>query len=248
MANLLLRREMRAPKSGGSTVVDFDEMSVERIRADAHAERSVARAVNGGRTGYYKFLIQEAGTVRLTQFGRTVVLASGDVTVYDTAFPYSLVSEGEVDLVVYAIPHGTITIPQYMVDDYTVATTLSGDDIAQPIAMFLIGLADHIAELGPDLRSRFTPVVGELVETLLRPAHRRPARHPDHEDRRVRVDRRVHRGAPARPRPVPSADREGALHLHAPPAGDLQDARRDRDRVDPAPPPGALPAGAAGPS
>jgi AraC-like DNA-binding protein len=153
---------------GEITPYALDEIHLIRIRATRHVmTRSEAQARQPA-TGFYKVMLQRRGTSLLSQRGRSTALSAGDLVAYDTAEPYTLALDDDTDLVLYVIPHGILHVPRYMVDDYVVGRVLNTDLASQPINEFLIGLADRIHLLRPELRSRFAPVIAELSETLFR--------------------------------------------------------------------------------
>ncbi|PJI53390.1 hypothetical protein CTI14_29150, partial [Methylobacterium radiotolerans] len=209
-----------------------DEVHVNDIRATSHVVERTTELIARGDRSYFKVSLMLAGTGLLIQDDREAVLQPGDLAVYDTDRPYSLVFDQDFRTMVVMFPKHLISLP-----------------------------ADMIGQLDgrPHLRAGGAGRHGRAVPDAARRKPRRAGRHdggPARAQRPRPRDHRVHAGARTRPglrRPAPrphAADpfahrpqprlhrprsglhRRGALHLHPPPARAVPGAGGDRVDVD----------------
>ncbi|NKF33310.1 AraC family transcriptional regulator, partial [Pseudomonas sp. BGM005] len=78
-----------------------------------------------GDRSYFKLSLMLAGTGMLIQDDREVVLQAGDLAVYDTDRPYSLVFDDDFRTMVVMFPKHLISLPSDMIGQLT-AVRISG--------------------------------------------------------------------------------------------------------------------------
>src|SRR5699024_6013312 len=146
---------------------------------------------------YYKLSLLLSGTGVPIQDNREAVLRPGDLAIYDTHRPYSLVFDEDFRTMVVMFPKNMIDIPATMLGQLT-AVRLSGTDgIAAMVAPSLARRVDDLDPLGSTAGRR----IAHRTTDLVTPTHARELDFgsPDADPRlellrRIReyVDRNLH--------------------------------------------------------
>lgn len=113
-----------------------------RISAKPHAVQRTEPLAAAGDGKYFKVSLQLTGHGLLVQDGRQVLLAPGELAIYDTQRPYSLAFEREATTMVVMIPHEQFRLPQEQVHQIT-AVKLDG---RHPLAGTVTPLLHHLGE------------------------------------------------------------------------------------------------------
>ena len=214
------------------------DIHVFHIRADEHAVHRSHSLIARGTSKYYKFSLLLEGDGLIVQEGRETALRAGDMAIYDTDRPYSLVFDETVRMGTVMFPKELIELPAEAVRELTARRFTGDDGIGAMVRPYLAQLVQQSDGLDGHLARRLARSAVDLVGTLLeehaaeRPVHRRP--RGDHAP-----SPGLHRRPSELTRPLPRRDRLGALHLRAPPPRALQHSRHVGLNDDPHPPSGA---------
>ncbi|MET0929481.1 MAG: helix-turn-helix domain-containing protein, partial [Aeromicrobium sp.] len=87
------------------------------------------------------FAVQGAGTSRVSQGDRQVVLRPGDMTVYDTTRPYAITNVGLTELHYFQVPRSVLALPERTLDE-VLGVRISADNnpLAAVASPFLASL------------------------------------------------------------------------------------------------------------
>lgn len=163
------------------------DIHILHIRADQHAVNRSHALISRDSSKYYKFSLVLEGNGLIIQEGRETPLGAGDMAIYDTDRPYSLVFDETVRMGIVMFPKELIELPVEAVMDLT-ARRFSGDEgigaIVKPYLTELVAQSDN---LDGHVARRLARSAVDLVGTLLEEhaSARRPARGHDATTRRV---------------------------------------------------------------
>ncbi|MFF2493172.1 helix-turn-helix domain-containing protein [Agromyces sp. NPDC058064] len=151
---------------GDIRTASSDEVHLSVVTADAHEIRRTPELVARKEARFFKLGLQLSGSGLLIQDGREAVVRPGDLAIYDTNTPYSLMFEERFTTAVLMVPHRLIELPTEAVRGMT-ATTLSGDEgLAHMVSGFLGGLAGQLDQLDGPVGARLARNAVDLVTTM----------------------------------------------------------------------------------
>ncbi len=111
--------------------------------------------------------LQLSGTCRVSQFGRTAVLAPGDFALYDTTAPYELAFDDPFDQIVVQFPRSSLMDRNVHVES-AVARRCSGTaGIGAVASSFVRSLASHHDEIADDQRQLLGDQAVDVTATAL---------------------------------------------------------------------------------
>ncbi len=143
-----------------------DDINVCDVRATAHVVERTPELILRGDRPHFKVNLQLAGHGLLVQDGREAVLRPGDLAVYDTSRPYSLVFDHDFRTMVVMFPRHLLCLPSDMVEQFTAVRVSGADGLGAVVAPFLIQLADHLDQLNGSSGSRLTHSALDLITTV----------------------------------------------------------------------------------
>ena len=137
------------------------------ITASEHQVERTPALISQDDKAYFKVSLQLAGTGMLMQDKRQAVLTPGDIAVYDTNKPYTLVFDGDFRSLVVMFPHSLLDLPADAISQLT-AKRIPGDDgMAKLVGPFLAHLADNMDTLSGHSATRLMHNTVDLVATVL---------------------------------------------------------------------------------
>lgn len=143
------------------------DIQLLRIAADAHSVQRTESLIRTSPQHYYKFTLMESGSGLIVQDGRESALGSGDMTLYDTDRPYSLLCDDDVSLSIVMVPKTLLTLPSDVLRRIT-ATRLDGTSgMGAIVRPYLASFARVIADLDAHASRRLARSAVELVTALL---------------------------------------------------------------------------------
>lgn len=143
------------------------DVHVLGIAADVHSVTRTPGLIQRGERNLFKFTVIESGSGLVVQDGRETALAAGDMTIYDTARPYSLLLDEQVRMSVVMFPHELIGLPPAALSPLT-ATRLTGDSALQGIARStLASVASRLPDTTPGVARHLCRGAMGLVEAVL---------------------------------------------------------------------------------
>lgn len=149
-------------RSGGT-----DDVHVSEVAAALHVVERTPELIARSDRHYYKLSLQLAGTGLLIQDNREAILQPGDLAIYDTHRPYSLVFDDNFKTMVVMFPQHLIDLPVDMVGQLTAVTMSGRQGLGSMVTPFLAQLASNLDRLAGSTGVRLAHSALDLVTTML---------------------------------------------------------------------------------
>jgi AraC-like DNA-binding protein len=144
----------------------WDRTSIVDISADGHEVHRTLGLIEQSDQRYFKLNVQLEGAGFLVQGTRETVLQPGDMTVYDTTKPYSLVFERHARMIVVMFPHDALTLSPDLIGQLS-AVRMSPQGVAGLVGPFIRQMAENFPALDGPSGARLASNALELVATML---------------------------------------------------------------------------------
>ncbi len=220
--------------------LDLDDVHVSEIHATPHTVERTSELIARGDRAYVKVSLQLAGSGLLVQDGREAVMRPGDIALYDTNRPYSLLFEDDMRMMVIMFPRTQLELPPESVSQLTAVRFAHDATVTQLVAPFLERMMQGLEGINGAIGLRLARNAIDLVSTMLADELGTTV-DTDHRSLLLARIRSYVEEQLRRPAPRSGEDRERALHLHSPPARALPRAGHDRLGVGSLAPSRALP-------
>lgn len=147
---------------------EADSVMFTEVRARPHLVERTAETIASGGSGYYKVSLLLSGSSILVQDGRELVMRPGDLSIYDTSRPYSLLFGEDFRNLIMMFPKDRLELPIPIVEQLT-AVSLSDEHpaLAQVIATFLSQFPSHLQPLDLAVRTKLAHTSLDLLGTLV---------------------------------------------------------------------------------
>jgi AraC-like DNA-binding protein len=143
-----------------------DEVHVTEVRATSHVVERTPELIARGDRSYFKVSLMLAGTGLLIQDDREAVLQAGDLAVYDTDRPYSLVFDDDFRTMVVMFPKHLISLPSDMIGQLTAVRISGQEGLGGMVAPYLTQLAGNLDQLAGTTGARLAHSALDLVTTV----------------------------------------------------------------------------------
>lgn len=143
-----------------------DEVHVYEVSAGEHVVERTPELIAGSDRHYYKLSLMLSGTGLLIQDDREATLQPGDLAVYDTNRPYSLVFDDDFRTMVVMFPKHLIALPPDVVAQLTAVQMSGRSGVGGIIAPFLAQLAGNLEQLSGPTGARLAHTALDLVTTM----------------------------------------------------------------------------------
>ncbi|QKJ21269.1 helix-turn-helix domain-containing protein [Microbacterium hominis] len=151
---------------GALRAASFDGIHLTEVTASAHAVERTSDLIARDDRAFFKVSLMLAGRALLVQDRRETVLSPGDLAVYDTSRPYSLVFDESMRTIVLMLPREALGVPSTTMQQLT-AVRFSGDEgMGAMIAPFLSQLSGAVDGLPEATGARLSHAAVDLVTTL----------------------------------------------------------------------------------
>ena len=154
------------PFWGRLRTVDVDPVHVSEITASQHMVERTSSLLAGGEPSYYKASLQVSGTGLLIQDGREAVLQPGDLAIYDTGRPYSLLFENDMKMLVLMFPRDHLGLPPETIAQLTAHSFSSDDGLGAMIIPFLQNVSQNLDRVGGVTGPRLVHSAIDLITTM----------------------------------------------------------------------------------
>ncbi|UOE44396.1 helix-turn-helix domain-containing protein [Agromyces larvae] len=163
---LAIRSDERRSFRGQVRTAEIDRLGFTELSATAHrVERTPKLISEGGDCYMVGFML--AGSGILVQDGRELVMREGDITIYDTARPFSLSFDDDSKNFVVMLPKDMIGLPPELVGELT-ATRLHDEGRTSALAsQFLLHVPQALHSAFPEVRYGLARTSVGLLEVLL---------------------------------------------------------------------------------
>jgi AraC-like DNA-binding protein len=144
-----------------------DDVQVSEITASAHVVERTPELIARSERRYYKLSLVLSGTGLLVQDDRQALLRPGNVAVYDTQRPYSLVFEEDFRMVVIMFPQRLIDLPTDLVGQLTAVPMSGREGVGSVVVPFLAQLGSHLDQLAGPAGTRLAHSTVDLLATMV---------------------------------------------------------------------------------
>lgn len=149
------------------TAADADDIVFTEVAAQPHLVERTPETIADGGSGYYKVSMLLSGSSRLVQDGRELVMRPGDLTVYDTSRPYSLLFDEEFRNLIMMFPKDRIDIPIPFTEQLTaVSFAHEHSGLTPVITTFLAQFPGQMTQLSDRVRAKLAHTSLDLIGTL----------------------------------------------------------------------------------
>ncbi|WP_432487885.1 AraC-like ligand-binding domain-containing protein [Kineococcus sp. SYSU DK018] len=163
-----------------------DRFRVWDISASPHLVERSRNQVSDSLGQYFKLSFQLSGTGLVRQNGRELLLRPGDITLYDTSRPYSILFEEDFRFVVAMFPRDALQFRLRDVEALSAVRLAGTQGVGALLSGFLRGLPTGLAGLPPAAVSRVSHAALELTASLI------DAHLGEEESSREVLRRRIH--------------------------------------------------------
>lgn len=159
--------EGNAPFTGKLSTADADDVVFTEVIAKPHLVERTPELIADGGSGYYKVSLLLAGSSILVQDGREVVMQPGDLSVYDTSRPYSLLFDEDIRNLIMMFPKHRLDLPVPVTEQLTaVALNREHSGLAPVISSFLSQFPAQLSPLPARTRAKLAHTSLDLISTL----------------------------------------------------------------------------------
>lgn len=150
------------PFAARISTADAEKAVFTTLTTQAHLVERTASGIAAGGSGYFKLNMLLSGSGILIQDGKEVLIRPGDLALYDTSRPYSLMFDDAVSNLVMMFPKDHLRLPTTLVEQLT-AVSLSDEcglssmvtsllqQVPTTITSLRLHTRRHIAQSGLDL-------------------------------------------------------------------------------------------------
>ncbi|QIM16252.1 helix-turn-helix domain-containing protein [Leucobacter insecticola] len=169
------------PFAARMSSADADNIAFTEITAKPHLVERTPETIASGGSGYYKVSLLLSGSSILVQDGKELVMSPGDLSIYDTSRPYSLLFGEEFRNLIMMFPKDRLELPIPFTEQLTaVSLRQQNSGLASVITAFISQFPAQLSPLDDRVRTKLAHTSLDLVSTMLSsildtdPAHRDP--------------------------------------------------------------------------
>jgi AraC-like DNA-binding protein len=144
----------------------IDQLAMFDIRVSQHAVSRTPELVASSNRDYYKLSMQLRGSSLLLQDGKEALLTPGDIAIYDTTRPYTLLSDDYMRHIVLMFPRSSIDLTTADLRELTATRLPANRAMCQVISPFLLRMAKNFESLNGGAALRLAHTTIDLVTTL----------------------------------------------------------------------------------
>ncbi|MET9630378.1 helix-turn-helix domain-containing protein [Lentzea sp. NPDC006480] len=144
-----------------------DEVQISEITASAHVVERTPELIARADRRFYKLSLILSGTGMLVQDDRQAVLRPGDVALYDTHRPYSLVFEEDFRSLVVMFPQRLLDVPGELMGRLTAVRMSGKEGVGNVVVPFLAQLGSNLEQLDGPAGTRLAHSAIDLLSTLV---------------------------------------------------------------------------------
>ena len=143
------------------------DIHVFAIDADGHGVHRTPSLISRAPQQYFKFSRIERGSGMIVQDGRETALGSGDMALYDTDRPYSLLFDDAVQMSVVMFPKVLLDIPTEDTGRITATRLNAGGALGAMVGPYLGSLAEGAHHLDSRIARRMLRTAVDMLSTVL---------------------------------------------------------------------------------
>ncbi|GAA3588997.1 helix-turn-helix domain-containing protein [Klugiella xanthotipulae] len=146
---------------------DVGDAHISEVLASRHLIERTPELIARSDENYFKLSMQLSGTGILIQDDREAVLHPGDIAIYDTGRPYTLVFDTDVRVLVIMFSRSLLDIPARLIEQLTAVTLATDTGVGAMIPPFLAQFAHNLDQLGGAAGVRLANSALDLITTML---------------------------------------------------------------------------------
>lgn len=146
---------------------DAGDVVFTEVTANPHLIERTPETIADGGSGYYKVSLLLSGSSILVQDGRELVMRAGDLSVYDTSRPYSLLFGEDFRNLIMMFPKDKLDLPIPFTEQLT-AVSLSQEHtgLSPVVGAFLSQFPGQLTGLDDRVRGKLARTSLDLIGTL----------------------------------------------------------------------------------
>ena len=180
---LQISTESSEPFAARMSSIDADEIAFTEVCARPHLVERTPETIASGGSGYYKVSLLLSGSSILVQDGKELVMRPGDLSIYDTSRPYSLLFGEEFRNLIMMFPKDRLELPIPFTEQLTaVSLGQQHTGLGPVITAFLSQFPAQLTPLTERVRTKLAQTSLDLLGTMFSsildadPAQRDPHR------------------------------------------------------------------------
>lgn len=155
------------PFMGRLNSTDADDVIFTEVEAKPHLVERTSENIECGGSGFYKVSLLLSGSSILVQDGREVVMQPGELTVYDTSRPYSLLFGEDIRNLIMMFPKSRLDLPIPFTEQLTaVSLSKEHNGLAPIVSSFLSQFPAQLEPLPDRVRAKLAHTSLDLIATL----------------------------------------------------------------------------------
>lgn len=163
---LQVRSDQPGRFAGRIRMADLDDIHVSEISAREHWVERTPELIARSQRRYFKLSLQISGSGLLIQDNREALLHRGDMAVYDTGRPYSLIFDDDFRMMVVMFSQTLVDLPIDSIGQLTAVRFPQADGLSGMIGPFLEQMANGIERLSGPTGARLAYSAIDLVTTM----------------------------------------------------------------------------------
>ena len=144
-----------------------ETLHLAEISASSHTVERTKDLIADSGADYFKLSFQISGTGLMVQGNRELVLRPGEMTIYDTAKPYSLVFEDDFRFLVAMFPRHAVQFRRQDVEELSAIRMDGTTGVGSLVSTFLTGLSQNLGGLSGPTGSRLSQIGLDLIAALV---------------------------------------------------------------------------------
>lgn len=144
-----------------------DCLQLAEVTATGHTIERTRDLITESSSEYFKLSVQLSGSGVMIQGDRQITLEPGDMTIYDTGRPYSLVFEEDFRFLVALFPQQAVQFRRKDVEELAAIRMDGSGGVGSMVSSFLTSLSTNLEGLAAPTGARLSQIGLELIATLV---------------------------------------------------------------------------------
>lgn len=191
VSHAVVALDVRSPRPdsfrGSLDAGNTGDIHVFDIEADEHSVHRTDSLIARTPQHYFKFTVIERGSGFIVQNGRETTLNPGDMAIYDTDRPYSLLFGDTMHMSVVMFPKALLDIPAEAINRITALRLDGSQGVGAMVRPFVTSLARSVSDIDGHLARRLFRTAIEMVGTLVEATLPADASANGHDDLMRRI-------------------------------------------------------------
>lgn len=165
---LRISTERSEPFAARMSAADADSVVFTEVVARPHLVERTPETIASGGSGYYKVSLLLSGSSILVQDGKELIMRPGDLSIYDTSRPYSLLFGEEFRNLIMMFPKDRLELPIPFTEQLTaVSLGQQHSGLAPILTAFLSQFPAQLTDLDTRVRTKLAHTSLDLLGTML---------------------------------------------------------------------------------